>query len=153
MSEVKNIEYVKKSVGRPKLPEDQKKPKKPKVIKYSKNPVGRPKKGFSEQVFDKKAYMKEYMKDYNKKNSNGQHNRRNTTYYIKKFNIDKDFVETYGIFTANMYKCREDLKKIKTDCPMFLEDMKDFIKDLQVQVEEPNHVADLEGVEVLTEIE
>ena len=148
MSEVKNIEYIKKSVGRPKLSNDQKKPK---VIKYSKNPVGRPKKANNQDGFDKKAYMKEYMKEYNQKNSNGQHNRRNTSYYIKKFNIDKEFIDKYGIFTAAMYKCKEDLKKINTDCPMFLEDMREYITELQV--EQKNHVADLEGIEVLTEIE
>ena len=130
MTEVKNIEYIKKSVGRPRIPEDQKKKK---VIKYSMNPVGRPKKISTDQIFNKKEYMKKYMKEYNKNNSNGQHNRRNTTYYINKFNIDKDFIKTYGIYTANMYKCREDLKKLKTDCPMFLEDIKDFIKELETE--------------------
>jgi hypothetical protein len=38
----------------------------------------------------------------------------------------------------------EDLKKIKNDCPVFLDDIKDIIKDLQ---EDKNHVVDLSGVE------
>ena len=113
--------------------------------------VGRPKKEKSDAKFDKKKYMREYMQQYQLKNKDTQLNRRNTSYYIKKFNIDKDFIDKYGIFTAVMYKCREDLKKIKNDCPMFIEDIKGFITELEV--EEKNHIADLNCVEVLTEIE
>ena len=91
------------------------------------------------------------MKEYNSKNKNEQYNRRNTSYYVKRFNIDDDFVAKYGIYTASVYKCRDYLQKISTDCPMFLEDMKEYIKDLQPK-EQTNHVADLSGVEVLTEL-
>ena len=119
---IENFEYVKKASGRPKLAEDQKKPK-----------------------FNKKEYMKAYMKEYNQKNSNVQYNRRNTAYYIKKFNIGKEFIDKYGIFTANLYKCTEDLKKISNDCPMFLENMKELINELQLEKEK---VAELEKEKV-----
>jgi hypothetical protein len=101
-----------------------------KTLEYVKKPVGRPKKHQEEKTFDKKTYMKEYMKEYNSKNKIEHYNRRNTSYYVKKFNIDNDFINKYGIYTASVYKCKEDLKKIKSDCPTFLKDMKDFIKEL-----------------------
>jgi hypothetical protein len=125
---VANYEYVKKPLGRPKLSEDKK--KKPKN-KISVNPVGRPKKEVSEATFDKKAYMKQYMKEYNQKNKEGQHHRRNTSYYINRYNIDSDFVDKYGIYTACIYKTIEDLKLIHKDCPLFLKDIKDYIEKLE----------------------
>ena len=125
---------------------------------------GRPKKGEVRKEEDKfnqkkymKTYMKSYMSSYNKKNKNAQLHRRNTSYYINKFNIDKDFVDKYGIYTASVYKCMEDIKKIKEDCPMFLNDIKKFVEVIALENEEEvnkkNHVADLGDVEILTEVE
>ena len=119
-----------------------------KVEQYVKRPVGRPKKETSDAVFDKKEYMRNYMKRYNQDHKQVQLHRRNTSYYVNKFNIPKEYLEKYGVYTAMMYKLTEDLKKMKNDCPMFLEDVKEIIKD----IEKKNHVADLSGVEVLTEI-
>ncbi len=120
-----------------------------KVEPFVKRAVGRPKKETSDAAFDKKEYMRKYMKRYNEDNKNIQLYRRNTSYYVNKFNIPKDYLEKYGVYTAMMYKMTEELKKMKNDCPMFLEDVKEIIKD----IEKKNHVADLSGVEVLTEIE
>ena len=141
MSDFKVVPFAAGSVGRPK--------KEKKVEQYVKRPVGRPKKETSDAVFDKKEYMRKYMKRYNQDNKNIQLYRRNTSYYVNKFNIPKDYLEKYGVYTAMMYKMTEDLKRMKNDCPMFLEDVKEVIKD----IEKKNHVADLSGVEVLTEIE
>ena len=124
MSEVKNIEYIKKSVGRPK-------------------------KVTTESSFDKKAYMKNYMREYNSKNKKEQYNRRNTSYYVKRLNIPDDIIKKYGIYTAAVCKSKECLDSLNNDCPAFLEDIKEYIKELQLK---KNHVADLSGVEVLAEI-
>ena len=120
-----------------------------KVEPYVKRPVGRPKKEKSDATFDQKAYMKAYMKKYNQDNKVSQLHRRNTSYYVNKFNISRDYLDKYGVYTAMIYKVTQELKKIKKECPMFLEDMKNVIEDL----EKKNDVADLTGVEILTEIE
>jgi len=119
-----------------------------KVEPFVKRKVGRPKKKEGEEKFSHKDYMREYMKRYNQDHKQVQLHRRNTSYYVNKFNIPKDYLEKYGVYTARMYKMTEELKKFKAECPMFLEDVKDIITDL----EKKNHVADLSGVEVLTEI-
>jgi hypothetical protein len=144
MSDIKVEPFIKRPVGRPKQEK-----KEIKVKTYVKRPVGRPKKEKSDATFDQKAYMKAYMKRYNQDNKVAQLHRRNTSYYVNKFNIPKDYLDKYGIYTARMYKITEELKKFKAECPMFLEDVKEIIKGL----EKKNHVADLSGVEVLTEIE
>jgi hypothetical protein len=123
MSDFKVVPFAGGSVGRPKKEND--------VKHFVKRPVGRPKKEKSEAVFDKKEYMRNYMKKYNKDNKNVQLYRRNTSYYVNKFNIPADYLDKYGVYTALMYKMTEDLKKIKNDCPVFLDDIKDIIKDLQ----------------------
>ena len=120
-------------------------------VNYVIRPVGRPKKEKSDAVFNKKEYMREYMKRYNADNKSGQLHRRNTSYYVRKFNIPKEVVDKYGIFTGCIFKCKEDIKKINQDCPLFIEDIKQYIDELQK--EKKNHVADLSGVEVLKEIE
>lgn len=144
MSDIKVEPYVKRPVGRPKQEKNE-----INVEPYVKRRVGRPKKEKSDATFDQKAYMKAYMKKYNQDNKQVQLHRRNTSYYVNKFNIPKDYLDKYGVYTARMYKITEELKKFKEECPMFLEDVKDIIKGLEKQ----NHVADLSGVEVLTEIE
>jgi hypothetical protein len=123
------------------------------VIPYNKK-AGRPKKEKGEAKFDKKEYMRNYMKIYKAKNKDTQLARRNTSYYISKYNIDQEFVNKYGIYTAQVYKTMEDIKKIKKECPSFIKDINEFIKNIIKEDEEKqNHVADLSGVEVLTEIE
>ena len=148
--------YEPKKAGRPKVKKDIETP-----VKTTKR--GRPKKGEvrkEDEKFDKKEYMKNYMRTYmntyNYKNKNAQLHRRNTTYYIKKFDIEKEFVDKYGIYTASVYKCMEDFKKIREECPMFLNDVKKFVEVIALENEEENkknHIADLSGVEVLTEVE
>jgi hypothetical protein len=120
-----------------------------------KSKVGRPKKEKSDAKFDKKAYMREYMKGYQLKNKDKQHARRNTSYYINRYNLTQEFVDMYGINTANIYKCMEIIKKIEKECPQFLPNIKEFVEILVKDNEKnkKNHVADLSGVEVLTEIE
>jgi len=120
-----------------------------------KSKVGRPKKEKSDAKFDKKTYMREYMKGYQLKNKEKQHARRNTSYYINRYNLSQEFVDTYGIDTANVYKCMEVIKKIENDCPQFLPNIKMFIETLVKDNEnnKKNHIADLTGVEVLIEIE
>ena len=120
-----------------------------KVEPYVIRPVGRPKKEKSDATFDSKAYMKAYMKKYNQDHKVSQLHRRNTSYYVNKFNISRDYLDKYGVYTAMIYKVTQELKKIKKECPMFLEDVKDVIEDL----EKKNDVADLTGIEILTEIE
>jgi len=103
---------------------------KTKVIQYVKKRVGRPKKEVSEAQFDKKKYMKEYMKKYNDEHKEIQLNRRNTAYYIEKFNIEKEFSDKYGIYTGMIYKCMNDIKKINQYCPLFVKDIDDFVKSI-----------------------
>jgi hypothetical protein len=127
--------------------------KKSVVIPYN-TKAGRPKKEKSETKFDKKEYMRNYMKEYKAKNKDKQLARRNTSYYISKYNIDQEFVNKYGVYTAQIYKTMEDIKKIKNECPLFIEDITEYIKNInKEEQEQKNHVADLGGVEVLTEIE
>jgi hypothetical protein len=117
--------------------------------------AGRPKKEKSDAKFDKKAYMREYMKSYQLKNKDKQLARRNTSYYVTKHKLSQEFVDMYGINTANVYKCMEIIKKIENECPQFLSNIKEFVETLVKDNEEnkKNHVADLSGVEVLNEIE
>jgi hypothetical protein len=117
--------------------------------------AGRPKKEKSDAKFDKKAYMRDYMKSYQLKNKDKQLARRNTSYYVTKHKLSQEFVDMYGINTANVYKCMEIIKKIQNECPQFLPNIKEFVENLVKDNEEnkKNHVADLSGVEVLNEIE
>ena len=103
-------------------------------VDYVKKPVGRPKKNVDDPKFDKKTYMKEYMKEYNLKNKNDQYNKRNTSYYIKNFNIDKEFIDKYGIYTASIHKCIENITKINNECPMFLNDIKNIVNELDKKI-------------------
>jgi hypothetical protein len=144
MSDIKVEKFMIGKVGRPKKIKSE-----IKVEPFVKRAVGRPKKETSDAKFDQKEYMKNYMKRYNQEHKQVQLHRRNTSYYVNKFNIPKDYLEKYGVYTARMYKMTEELKRFKEECPMFLEDVKEIIKD----IEKKNHVADLSGVEVLTELE
>ena len=108
-------------------------------IAYVKKSPGRPKKENKEGKFDKKAYMKKYMKVYNQTNKGDQLHRRNTSYYIKKFNIEKEFVDKYGIYTASMYKCFDTINKVKNDCPLnMLKNIKEYIDDEIEKIEKLN---------------
>ena len=121
-------------------------------IEYNKK-AGRPKKDNANK-FDKKAYMRNYMKEYKAKNKDTQLARRNTSYYISKYSIDADFVKRYGIYTAQIFKTMGDIKKIKNECPLFINDICEYIDKIKKEEEETtNHIADLSGVEVMTEIE
>ncbi len=114
--------------------------------------VGRPKKVKSDAKFDKKTYMRNYMKTYQARNPAEQQARRNTHYYIKKFNISQDFVDKYGVWTGHIYKTIEDINKINEECPSFIENIKEYLENINKN-EKKNHIADLSGIEVLTEIE
>ncbi len=107
--------------------------------------AGRPKKEKSDAKFDKKKYMREYMRSYQIKNKETQHARRNTSYYVNKHNLSQDFVNKYGINTANVYKCMEDIRKVQKFCPEFLKDIKEFLDEICKKNEE----SELTGIEVL----
>ncbi len=111
--------------------------------------AGRPKKETSDAKFDKKTYMREYMKTYQIKNKESQLARRNTSYYVTKHNLSQEFVDKYGINTANVYKCMEDIRKVQKFCPEFLKDIKKFVDETCKKHEE----SDLSGVVVLNNVE
>ncbi len=66
---------------------------------------------------DRKTYMREYMRRYKEKNPVQEKNRRNTGYYVKKFNISKEFKEEFGVNTCKIHKAIEAMKHIKTNYP------------------------------------
>jgi hypothetical protein len=61
--------------------------------------------------------MRIYMREYKKKNMVQEQNRRNTGYYMKKFNIPDEFKKEFGVNTCRCYKAIEAMKHIKTDFP------------------------------------
>ena len=75
-----------------------------------------PKKEKKEPV-DKKEYMRLYMRRYKQKNMVQECNRRNSQYYIKKFNIPQDFEDEFGTSTCRAWKAIEAMKHIKKDFP------------------------------------
>lgn len=112
-------------------------------IEFNKK-AGRPKKEGG-PMFDKKTYMRNYMKEYKQKNKDKQLARRNTSYYISKYNINESFVKKYGIYTAQIYKTFGDLKKIHKECPTFIEDISKYIETLKKEN------CDISGVENIPE--
>ena len=109
--------------------------------------VGRPKKENGVK-FDKKTYMREYMKLYKQKNKEKQLARRNTSYCLSKFDIEESFVKKYGIYTAQMHKTFDAIKKINQECPVFIEDIDKYIKEIKKEKQ-----LDLSGNKGLTESE
>jgi hypothetical protein len=78
--------------------------------------VEKPKKEKKPPV-DKKEYMRLYMREYKKRNMVQECNRRNSQYYMKKFNIPQEFKDEFGTSTCRAYKAIEAMKHIKTDFP------------------------------------
>ena len=64
---------------------------------------------------DKKEYMRNYMRQYKQKNMVQEQNRRNTGYYMKKFNIPQEFKDEFGVNTCKVWKAIEAMKHIKTE--------------------------------------
>lgn len=92
--------------------------------------AGRPKTKTKQTPEERKAYQKEYMKQYHLKHRKTQIARRNTCYYVNKFNLPPEFAAKYGIYTCEIYKCQEAIKKMKEDCPEFLNDIKQFLLNI-----------------------
>ena len=67
------------------------------------------------QPVDKKEYMRNYMKLYKQKNPTKEKNRRNTGYYMKKYNIPQEFKDEFGVHTCKVWKAIEAMKHIKTE--------------------------------------
>ena len=66
---------------------------------------------------DKREYMRNYMKIYKQRNMVQEQNRRNTGYYMKKFNIPQEFKDEFGVNTCRVFKAIEAMKHIKNDFP------------------------------------
>ena len=66
---------------------------------------------------DKTEYMRTYMREYKKKNMVQEQNRRNTGYYMKKYNIPQEFKDEFGVNTCRVWKAIESMKHIKSDFP------------------------------------
>ena len=82
--------------------------------KAEQNKIEKPKKEKKPPV-DKKEYMRNYMREYKKKNMVQEQNRRNTGYYMKKFNIPDEFKKEFGVNTCKVWKAIEAMKHIKTE--------------------------------------
>ena len=91
------------------------KPIKEVIVKVKKEPI------------DKKTYMREYMREYSKKNKAVELARRNTCYYMKKYNIPEEFKSHFGLYTADCWKAIETMKKVKTNCPNLYPDIFKYI--------------------------
>lgn len=74
----------------------------------------KPKKEKKEPI-DKKEYMRNYMKQYKQKNPTREKNRRNTGYYMKKYNIPQEFKDEFGVHTCKVFKAIEAMKHIKSE--------------------------------------
>mgnify|MGYP003678455850 CR=1 FL=1 len=66
---------------------------------------------------DKAAYMKQYMREYTAKNKDRELARRNSCYYIKKYNIPKEFKQEFEIYTADCWKAITAIQNIKKNHP------------------------------------
>ena len=66
---------------------------------------------------EKQEYMRNYMRNYQKKNKEAELARRNTCYYLKKYDISDDFKNEFKIHTADAWKAIETMKRIKKNSP------------------------------------
>lgn len=88
-----------------------------KEAKVEKEPkIEKPKKEKKPPV-DKTEYMRNYMREYKQRNAVKECNRRNTGYYMKKFNIPKEFKDEFGTATCRAWKAIESMKHIKSEFP------------------------------------
>jgi sRNA-binding protein len=88
--------------------------KQEKQIEKEKEKEEKPKKEKKPPI-DKKEYMRNYMKQYKQKNPTKEKNRRNTGYYMKKYNIPQEFKNEFGVHTCKVWKAIEAMKHIKTE--------------------------------------
>lgn len=112
----KQIEDLKNKLKSVKKAERAEAKKAEKEAKVEKEPVEKPKKEKKPPV-DKTEYMRNYMRGYKKKNMVQEQNRRNTGYYMKKFNIPQEFKDEFGVNTCRAWKAIESMKHIKKDFP------------------------------------
>tara|TARA_R110000868_G_scaffold226719_1_gene479393 strand:- start:835 stop:1236 length:402 start_codon:yes stop_codon:yes gene_type:complete len=66
---------------------------------------------------DRTTYMREYMRQYKENNKTQEQNRRNTGYYMKKYDIPKEFKDEFGVNTCRCWKAIEAMKHIKKEFP------------------------------------
>ena len=66
---------------------------------------------------NKTEYMKQYMREYTAKNKDRELARRNSCYYIKKYNISKEFKQEFEIYTADCWKAISAIQNIKKNHP------------------------------------
>tara|TARA_R110001606_G_scaffold126941_3_gene260812 strand:+ start:384 stop:737 length:354 start_codon:yes stop_codon:yes gene_type:complete len=77
----------------------------------------------------RKEYMKNYMKNYVKNNKQATQLYQNSRYYLTNTDMPKDYMEKYNKYACLIYKAQQDLQKIKSLCPEYLEDIVISIKD------------------------
>lgn len=94
-AEAKEEKQIEKEKEKTELKEKKKKEKKPPI--------------------DKREYMRNYMKEYKKRNMVQEQNRRNTGYYMKKYNIPQEFKDEFGVNTCKVWKAIEAMKHIKKE--------------------------------------
>jgi hypothetical protein len=71
----------------------------------------------------RREYMKNYMKNYQQNNKQATQLYQNSRYYLTKTDMPKDYMEKYNKYACLIYKAQQDLQKIKSLCPEYLEDV------------------------------
>ena len=76
----------------------------------------------------RREYMKNYMKNYTKNNKQATQLYQNSRYYLTNTDMPGDYMETYKKYACLIYKAQQDLLKIKSLCPEFLDDVVIVVK-------------------------
>ena len=77
----------------------------------------------------RREYMKKYMQNYTKNNKLATQLYQNSRYYLANTDMPKDYMEKYNKYACLIYKAQQDLQKIKSLCPEYLEDVVIAVKD------------------------
>lgn len=71
----------------------------------------------------RREYMKNYMKNYQQNNKQATQLYQNSRYYLTKTDMPEDYMEKYKKYACLIYKAQQDLLKIKSLCPEYIEDV------------------------------
>jgi hypothetical protein len=77
----------------------------------------------------RKEYMKNYMRKYQQNNKQHTQLYQNSRYYLSNTDMPKDYMEKYKKYACLIYKAQQDLLKIKSLCPEYIDDILEKIKD------------------------
>jgi len=77
----------------------------------------------------RKEYMKNYMRKYQQNNKQHTQLYQNSRYYLSNTDMPEDYMEKYKKYACLIYKAQQDLLKIKSLCPEYIDDILEKIKD------------------------